>query len=347
MEIMKKASATIMTMLLIGLMSCQGLPPIAYAYMDETNGQAYSESVEEETVSTDNIERIGIVYTEGSRLNVRSGSGLEYAVITQLIDGERVKVLEEGSDWIHVIIPEKEGYVYTDYLNVVDETREEQPDTQEIISFPQGQQNEVPDGTPNISNESDVNQPGETLVDTLPEDNGRQAGLTPEGNLTLVDDLGPVSEKGQQIITVTTRKGNYFYLIVDRDEEGSENVHFLNQVDEADLFSLLDEEEEKALREEREALQASLEAEVAALSEELQKEREASLEASVKSEQTAAEQSGNTGLSNRTMTIMAILLLTSVAGIAAAAYLYLKPRKKEEQADPDDDYKEDDDDEEY
>ena len=63
--------------------------------------------------------------------------------------------------------------------------------------------------------------------------------LTPDGNATLVDDYGG----NKQLITVTTKSGNYFYIIIDRDDEGNETVHFLNQVDEADLLMLMSEEE--------------------------------------------------------------------------------------------------------
>ena len=56
--------------------------------------------------------------------------------------------------------------------------------------------------------------------------------LTPDGNATLVDDYGG----NKQLITVTTKNGNYFYILVDRDDEGENTVHFLNQVDEADLM---------------------------------------------------------------------------------------------------------------
>lgn len=76
--------------------------------------------------------------------------------------------------------------------------------------------------------------PTETTVEQATEP------LTPDGNLTLVDDI---SKSGKQFITVVTKTGNYFYLIIDRDDEGKETVHFLNQVDEADLMKLMDEEE--------------------------------------------------------------------------------------------------------
>lgn len=64
--------------------------------------------------------------------------------------------------------------------------------------------------------------------------------LTPEGNAALVDDFGG----NKQLITVTTKAGNYFYILIDRANEDKETaVHFLNQVDEADLTALMEDGE--------------------------------------------------------------------------------------------------------
>lgn len=62
--------------------------------------------------------------------------------------------------------------------------------------------------------------------------------VTPQGNAALVDDF--FGDK--QLITVTTKAGNYFYILIDRANEDKEiAVHFLNQVNEADLMALLED----------------------------------------------------------------------------------------------------------
>ena len=69
------------------------------------------------------------------------------------------------------------------------------------------------------------------------EEPKKEEPLTPDGNATLVDDFGG----NKQLITITTKSGNYFYILIDRDDEGENTVHFLNQVDEADLMALMED----------------------------------------------------------------------------------------------------------
>lgn len=81
------------------------------------------------------------------------------------------------------------------------------------------------------------------------EDFSSGISLTPDGNMSLVDDIyqDESFDEGEQrvilskqFITVQTKSGNSFYIIIDRSKDG-ENVYFLNLVDESDLLSLMEE----------------------------------------------------------------------------------------------------------
>lgn len=151
--------------------------------------------------------------------------------------------------------------------------------------------------------------------------------LTPSGNMTLVDDYGSV-KSGKQFITVQTKAGNYFYIIIDRDDKGDETVHFLNKVDEADLLSLMDDEEVEQYI----AARGGGEAKNSTVKEEPEEEPEEKEEKEVKEE---PEKNKGTG----------ILGLILIAGIAAAGgYIYVtkfKAKKPQDNTvDPDADYNE-------
>lgn len=77
-------------------------------------------------------------------------------------------------------------------------------------------------------------EPEETVTPSDP--------LTPEGNAALVDDIWG---ENKQLITVTTKNGNYFYILIDQAQEDETAVHFLNQVDEADLMALIEDGEKE------------------------------------------------------------------------------------------------------
>ena len=92
----------------------------------------------------------------------------------------------------------------------------------------------------------------EDVVTVTDEETG---ALTPEGNLTLVDDYHTdySDGSGQQFITLVSKSGATFYLVIDRNAKGQQTVHFMNLVDEADLLSLMEEEEANAYTAEKEA----------------------------------------------------------------------------------------------
>ena len=156
--------------------------------------------------------------------------------------------------------------------------------------------------------------------------------LTPDGNLTLVDDI--TSEKtGKQFITVVSKNGNYFYIIIDRDDEGENTVHFLNQVDEVDLLNLMDDE----------GAQAILDADAKDAAERAAREqaaREAEAAASKPQTEQVQEEKKPVNWIPAAVSIM-------LAGIGVVVFFLIRMKKKTEPAnqleDPDANYREDED----
>lgn len=61
--------------------------------------------------------------------------------------------------------------------------------------------------------------------------------------MELIDDIQGEAAEDKQFIVVKSRGGNYFYIVIDHAAEGENSVHFLNQVDEADLMAIIESEE--------------------------------------------------------------------------------------------------------
>lgn len=157
--------------------------------------------------------------------------------------------------------------------------------------------------------------------------------LTPDGNMNLVDDFGSIEAGGKQFITVTTKSGNYFYIIIDRDDNGAETVHFLNLVDESDLLALIEDEEVKSYMS----------------SKGMSGKEEQTVEPETVEEETTEMQTQENSEPEETnkkspnvTRIMALLLLTVTGGIGGFIYLKSgKQNKKQDEPDPDVDYIED------
>ena len=178
----------------------------------------------------------------------------------------------------------------------------------------------------------------EDVVTVTDETSG---ALTPEGNLTLVDDYHTnySDGSGQQFITLVSKSGATFYLVIDRNAKGQQTVHFMNLVDEADLLALMEEDAADAYTAEKEA---------AAQAE--QERKQAEEDAKKAAEEAAA--SGTEQLKENKVTKIASGFLGVVVLIALAAgggYLYIKmkgvkPASKKNQPDPDADYHDEDED---
>ena len=95
----------------------------------------------------------------------------------------------------------------------------------------------------------------EVVEDVVTVTDETSGALTPEGNLTLVDDYHTdySDGSGQQFITLVSKSGATFYLVIDRNAKGQQTVHFMNLVDEADLLALMEEEAADAYTAEKEA----------------------------------------------------------------------------------------------
>ena len=162
--------------------------------------------------------------------------------------------------------------------------------------------------------------------------------LTPEGNLTLVDDYHTSYSdgSGQQFITLVSKSGNTFYLVIDRNAKGQQTVHFMNLVDEADLLSLMEEDAADAYTAEKEAAAQA------------EQERKQAEEDAKKAEEEAAtsgsEQPKENKITKYAATFLGVLALVGLAA-GGGIYTFMKQKQKKqaekEALDPDANYTED------
>lgn len=176
---------------------------------------------------TEEVKTIGTVVTNGGRLNLRTGAGMSYEIIDQLRCGEEVIVIGSEGDWYEVIVPEKTGYVHSDYLELIETAEQNSEIDSALLTMLMQFMTSGFDGE------------------------GEDHSFTPSGNMTLIDDFFQIEaeatenspQRDKQFITLESKNGNIFYLVIDRNGD-QENVYFMNLVDEADLMALIEANED-------------------------------------------------------------------------------------------------------
>ena len=185
----------------------------------------------------------------------------------------------------------------------------------------------------------EVEQP--VLTDSSKEDavtvtDETSGALTPEGNLTLVDDYytNYSDGSGQQFITLVSKSGNTFYLVIDRNAKGQQTVHFMNLVDEADLLALMEEEAADAYTAEKEAAaQAELDR--------LKAEEEAKKVAEEAATAEPPKENKVTKYAGAFLGVVALISLAAGGGFYFYRQQMQKKKAEKEALDPDANYTED------
>ena len=172
--------------------------------------------------------------------------------------------------------------------------------------------------------------------DTVTITDEESGALTPEGNLTLVDDYHTnySDGSGQQFITLVSKSGATFYLVIDRNAKGQQTVHFMNLVDEADLLALMEEEAADAYTAEKEAAaQAELDR--------LKAEEEAKKAAEEAATAEPPKENNVTKYAGAFLGVVALIALAAGGGFYFFIQQKNKKQAEKEAIDPDADYTED------
>ena len=176
----------------------------------------------------------------------------------------------------------------------------------------------------------------ETVEDVITVTDEETGALTPEGTLTLVDDYHTdySDGSGQQFITLVSKSGNTFYLVIDRNAKGQQTVHFMNLVDESDLLALMEEEDADAYTAEKEAA-------AQAEQDKLKAEEEAKKAAEEAATDEPPKENKVTKYAGAFLSVVALIALAAGGGFYFYRQQMQKKKAEKEALDPDANYTED------
>ncbi len=165
-----------------------------------------------------------------------------------------------------------------------------------------------------------------------------------EGNASLVKENNIIHESEEmQFISVTTRDGSVFYVLIDYTAE-TDNVYFLNKVDAYDLYALLyavEDEEDGRIKVDPEQAEAAAEAANSGKVMATTATTNENTEETTSTETTAVSQAAKSSNKNGLMTSgLLIVIVVAIGAIGFFAFKILfKPKSK---TSPADEYDEDD-----
>lgn len=191
-----------------------------------------------------------------------------------------------------------------------------------------------PDTNTPVENTDENEESSETMIVEKNE-----APTIPNGNATVIEDVN-ANVVDRQFLTVQSKNGNTFYLVVDKDSKGKENVYFMNLVDEYDLMAFAEDIPEN--------VQAAMDKENGTVSTEpATDENGNSIEAPTDEngepvEDNADKKTENSGGSNSLLIIVGVLALGG-----GGAFYYFKVYKNKPKAPKQSDYSDEEDEDEY
>ena len=154
----------------------------------------------------------------------------------------------------------------------------------------------------------------------------------PEGNGALLEDVSD-DVVNRQFLSIQSKNGNTFYIVIDKDSKGKQNVYFMNLVDEYDLMAFAEKFPEEVQSELKDGAESSAETD---------KDGNA-----VKSDENQTEKDTKTKSGGGNPMLIIILVLAAGGGGAFYYFKVVKPKKgakapkQADYGDEDEDYEED------